>query len=409
MKLDYALKKAENLKRYFRGRKRGGDKKPDARMRASALTVAGLTAVSFFLCVWAAGSTLLNQRVFPQGTTVNGFDIGGLSYRHGLAVVLNQNRTAIENMEVQLVHYGSFISLDAEELGIVVCIEDLLSEACYSDTGTTLESSVSAVMSPKEGKAIDISPLFDERRIQNTLQKALSESEVQSESPLPSAVRNVFFLKQPVLQVRRQAGASGEVALNVDTGVLMQYAEGQPDSEQMRDVIKSIDNSQVVPYRETIEKYAKMYDLDPAFVTATAFSESSFRKTIRSSAGAIGVMQIMPLTGLWIAGKIGITDYTVEMLLDPDVNIHMGCWYISYLMEKFHRNEKTVSAAYYAGPARVEAWLADKQYSRDGRNLDVIPFERTRSFVERMAIYYQIYINVFMEIEQEDKEAAGGS
>lgn len=406
MKLDYALKKAENVKRFLRGGKGG---KPDARMRASAFAVAGLTAASFLLCVWTAGSTLLNQRVFPQGTTVNGFDIGGLSYRHGLAVVLNQNRSAIENMEVQLVHYGSFISLDAEELGIAVCIEDLLSEACYSDTETTLGSSVSAVMSPKEGKAIDITPLFDERRIQSTLQMALSQGDTGPGSPLPSAVRNVFFIKQPVLQVRHQADVSGEVALNVDTGVLMQYAVGQPDSEQMRDVIKSIDNSQVVPYRDTIEKYAEMYGLDPAFVTATAFSESSFRQTVRSSAGAIGVMQIMPLTGLWIAGKIGLTDYTVEMLLDPDVNIRMGCWYISYLMEKFHRNEKTVSAAYYAGPARVEAWLADQRYSRDGKNLDVIPFERTRSFVERMAIYYQIYINVFMEIEKEDKEAAGGS
>lgn len=156
-------------------------------------------------------------------------------------------------------------------------------------------------------------------------------------------------------------------------------------------------DASLVQYQDLIGKCAAKYNLDPAFVTATVFVESSFQDSVESSAGAMGLMQITPLTGMWIAGKIGIKDYNVEMLLDPDVNIHMGCWYLSYLMDEFDGNEETVSAAYYAGPAKVEEWLANKKYSKDGKNLDIIPYDRTRSYVHRIAIYYEIYRGVYAE------------
>ncbi|MFZ5975186.1 MAG: lytic transglycosylase domain-containing protein [Bacillota bacterium] len=154
-------------------------------------------------------------------------------------------------------------------------------------------------------------------------------------------------------------------------------------------------DASLVRYRDLIGKYAAMYDLDPAFVTVTVFVESSFQQSAESSSGAIGLMQIMPLTGMWIAGKIGINDYRVEMLLEPDVNIQMGCWYLSYLMKKFCGNEETVSAAYYAGPSKVDEWLADKKYSKDGKTLDVIPYEKTRIYVQRIASYYEIFRGIW--------------
>ena len=162
----------------------------------------------------------------------------------------------------------------------------------------------------------------------------------------------------------------------------------------------------LVQYQDKIGKSAAIYDLDPAFVTATVFVESSFEESAESSAGAMGLMQITPLTGMWIAGKIGIKDYNVEMLMDPDVNIDMGCWYLSYLMEKFGGNEETVSAAYYAGPAKVEEWLANKEYSKDGKNLDIIPYPKTKTYVQRVAAYYEIYRGIYADrgIRTENRE-----
>ena len=79
-----------------------------------------------------------------------------------------------------------------------------------------------------------------------------------------------------------------------------------------------------------------------------------------------------------------------ENLTDPQTNIELGCWYLSFLRERFHDRDE-IAAAYNAGHNRVNQWLSDGELSQDGRELDDIPFEETRNYVERVNTAYDIY------------------
>lgn len=149
-------------------------------------------------------------------------------------------------------------------------------------------------------------------------------------------------------------------------------------------------------YRDEIEKYAAQYDLDPARVAAVIYCESSFRPGVVSSAGARGLMQIMPETGAWIAKKLNEAGgYEDSLLFEPDINIRYGCWYLSYLDARFDGDLTKATAAYHAGGARVDEWLTDKKYSEDGVTLAYIPFDSTREYVSRVKSAYEHYKEIF--------------
>lgn len=142
-------------------------------------------------------------------------------------------------------------------------------------------------------------------------------------------------------------------------------------------------------YEETIAVYAQQYGVDPFLVYAVIHTESRFREDALSPAGAVGLMQVTPDTGLFIASRLEIPSYTEEMLRDPEMNIRMGIYYLSYLEERFERVE-TRLAAYNAGPNRVQGWLEDEGISPGGV-LPHIPFEETRNYVERVLQREKIY------------------
>jgi len=149
-------------------------------------------------------------------------------------------------------------------------------------------------------------------------------------------------------------------------------------------------------YRDLIEEYCSMDGLDPARVAAVIYCESSFRPDAVSSAGARGLMQIMPETGAWIAGKLGDSDeYTDERLFEPELNIRYGCWYLNYLDGRYGGDLTKASAAYHAGGTRVDEWLGDKQYSEDGVTLTGIPYDSTRAYVAAVKSAYQHYKEIF--------------
>ena len=144
-------------------------------------------------------------------------------------------------------------------------------------------------------------------------------------------------------------------------------------------------------HRDIIVENAERYDVDKYLIMAIIRAESSFRVTVVSHAGAIGLMQIMPQTGEHIASRIGVEDYTQDMLYDPAINIQFGTWYISQLIEQFNGNLDTALAAYNAGRNKVRGWLANEEFSTDGENLDYIPYTETRNFVSRVNLYRTIY------------------
>ncbi len=144
-------------------------------------------------------------------------------------------------------------------------------------------------------------------------------------------------------------------------------------------------------HAQLISQYAEEYELDPYFVSAVIWKESRFKENAVSSAGAVGLMQVMPETGRWISEKMGLKGYNEILLTDPEYNIRLGCWYLDYLHEKFDGDMTKILAGYNAGPNRVDRWLEDPQYSSDGVALEKIPFLETDHYVKKVQQSYEIY------------------
>ena len=140
-------------------------------------------------------------------------------------------------------------------------------------------------------------------------------------------------------------------------------------------------------YESFIEKYAGDYGLESALVYAVAKTESNFDADAVSSSGARGILQLMPSTAQWVAGRLG-EEYSDDLLFDAETNIRYGCFYLRYLTEKF-KDVWVVVAAYNAGEGAVRDWI-----NEDG-SLDenVISYGETKRYVSKVKKYYSIYKN----------------
>ena len=126
-------------------------------------------------------------------------------------------------------------------------------------------------------------------------------------------------------------------------------------------------------YEAEVRRACEKYDLDPCLV---------------SGAGAQGLMQIMPETGEWIAWRQG-KEYDESRIFEPDYNIDLGCWLLSFLLEKYNGDVELAAAAYNAGHSAVNRWLDDPKYY-DGKNL-TIPYEETENYVKKVKDAYEKY------------------
>lgn len=148
-------------------------------------------------------------------------------------------------------------------------------------------------------------------------------------------------------------------------------------------------------HNEIVEEYSDLYNVDKYLVHSIIRTESFFDENAVSSKGAMGLMQIMPDTGLWVAEKLNLENFCEEDLFDPEKNIMIGVWYISYLSDKFDGNISNIIAAYNAGPTNVSNWLAQKEFSSDGENLINIPFEETKKYSEKVNYAYEMYLKIY--------------
>ncbi len=156
---------------------------------------------------------------------------------------------------------------------------------------------------------------------------------------------------------------------------------------------RAVDAAYPLLYEDLIAKHADTYNLQPAFVAAIIFNESSFRPEVESDAGARGLMQLMPDTAEWIAHKLKTEQYSFERMLDPGSNIQFGCWYLNYLSKLFRGDPICVACAYHAGQGEITSWLSDPAISEDGKTLqlDRLPQGPTRQYAERVTHDYGIY------------------
>lgn len=148
-------------------------------------------------------------------------------------------------------------------------------------------------------------------------------------------------------------------------------------------------------YSEYVEKYSKEYNLETSLVYSVIRTESHFLPDAVSPKNAMGLMQITEQTGRWGAEEIGIKNFTIERLFEPQINIQIGCWYLNKLTIQFQEPVETALAAYNAGSGNVSKWLKDERYSDDSVSLKDIPYGETKKYVKKILITKKIYEAIY--------------
>ena len=113
------------------------------------------------------------------------------------------------------------------------------------------------------------------------------------------------------------------------------------------------------------------------------------RETI-ASAGAMGLMQLMPPTARWVSKQLNRSDYRPDAITAVDVNSQFGAFYLKYWMDRLDGQPALAAAAYNAGPGRAQAWRP--QSPIEGAIwVETIPFNETRDYVKKVMANTMFY------------------
>lgn len=145
-------------------------------------------------------------------------------------------------------------------------------------------------------------------------------------------------------------------------------------------------------YQDIVEKYSKEYNVPKTVIYAVIKTESNFKPNCTSSAGACGLMQLMPETFEWLVSKNG-DDIGVESIFDEEINIKYGTYYLSYLFKNLGVWENVYSA-YNAGLSRTKEWLSDPEYSKDGVLIN-IPIKETSDYLQKVKTARENYMKYY--------------
>ena len=140
-------------------------------------------------------------------------------------------------------------------------------------------------------------------------------------------------------------------------------------------------------YSDSILKHAKAVKVEPEWAFAITRRESAFMPDANSSAGAKGLMQVMPNTAKYLEKK----RVKNALLFKPDFNIELGTRYLRYLLGRMGNNPVLATASYNAGWRRVQNWLPKTNDVPFDVWVESIPYKETREYVKAVLTYKQIY------------------
>ncbi|MGH8279038.1 MAG: transglycosylase SLT domain-containing protein [Gammaproteobacteria bacterium] len=147
---------------------------------------------------------------------------------------------------------------------------------------------------------------------------------------------------------------------------------------------QDLDITYPLAFRPLLSTRAKDLQLSLAWIYGVIRAESLFSPRADSSAGAQGLMQLMPATGRHVAARLGVKLDGQDSLVQADNNLTLGSAYLSYMLQRFGGSETLATAAYNAGPNRVDAWLSDTGSLPMDVWVDTIPFLQTRTYIRRV-------------------------
>ncbi len=147
-------------------------------------------------------------------------------------------------------------------------------------------------------------------------------------------------------------------------------------------------------HADIIRQQAAEKHLDPALIAAVIYAETKFDPR-PSSAGAEGLMQILPQTAEFLAHRSGAQTFNTGDLGTPQVNIAYGSYYLRYLLDEYHGNVVSAIAAYNGGEANVDSWLAEARADHHRFTTADIPFPETRAYVRKVLGAQADYRNTY--------------
>jgi soluble lytic murein transglycosylase len=136
-------------------------------------------------------------------------------------------------------------------------------------------------------------------------------------------------------------------------------------------------------YWNIVEPVSQQYSIDPFLVLSVMREESTFDPNARSTAGALGLMQLMPQTAFLLNRdlRLGITN--ASHIWDIKNNIHVGIFYLSTLIKEFGSYAHAL-AAYNAGEEKVRKWIQKGNYKSVDEFIEDIPYNETRNYVKKV-------------------------
>lgn len=144
-------------------------------------------------------------------------------------------------------------------------------------------------------------------------------------------------------------------------------------------------------HRETVEKYAHKNQINPAWAYAIIRQESAFITDAKSHAGALGLMQLLPRTARQVARALRIRRPGQKEILKAKTNIRLGIGYLNKVKKRFQGNSILATAAYNAGGHRVKSWLPEEGSIPADLWVELVPFNETRDYLQRVMTYTVIY------------------
>ncbi len=147
-------------------------------------------------------------------------------------------------------------------------------------------------------------------------------------------------------------------------------------------------------YTDYVSVNAEAFGLSEGLVYAVIKTESDFNSAAVSEAGAVGLMQLMPDTFLWITNDLLHEPRETGLLYDPESNIRCGTAYLARLYDRYG-NWQTALAAYNAGPGTVDEWLENPDYADGEGGLKKIPYRETRRFVSKVMDAWDMYERLY--------------
>ncbi|KON81451.1 lytic transglycosylase domain-containing protein [Azoarcus sp. PA01] len=178
------------------------------------------------------------------------------------------------------------------------------------------------------------------------------------------------------------------------------------NTAERTDARANFDLRYITPYRPLIEPQVRERGLDIGWVYGLMRQESRFIAPARSSSGAQGLMQVMPATGKWVAGKIGLPGYHAGMLTDPNTNVLLGTSYMRLILDGLDNHPVLASAGYNAGPSRARRWR-DQRALEGAIYAETIPFDETRDYVKKVMSNAVIYAAMLEGRPQSLKQRLG--